>query len=168
MASFHDSKNMFFLLYPKYKERVIKFIGKCFESEDKQLVEMGGYAVCEFYIRQNKFETIVTSVKSGSETQIKAILDMAVIYLTVNDYREAAKDIVLTYKSIDMDVEFLLSKMFYDKYIDVKNDREFLREFMNTKVSRRAARWRITKIIQILLRMKFLFIKRKMDIQKLM
>ena len=93
MASFHDSKNMFFLLYPKYKERVIKFIGKCFESEDKQLVEMGGYAVCEFYIRQNKFETIVTSVKSGSETQIKAILDMAVIYLTVNDYREAAKDL---------------------------------------------------------------------------
>lgn len=85
MASFHDSKNMFFLLYPKYKERVINIIEKCFESEDKQLVEIGGYAVCEFYIRQNEFETIVTSVKSRSETQIKAILDMAVIYLKVND-----------------------------------------------------------------------------------
>ena len=140
MASFHDSKNMFFLLYPKYKERVINIIGKCFESEDKQLVEIGGYAVCEFYIRQNEFETIVTSVKSRSETQIKTILDMAVIYLKVNDYREVAKDIILTYKSIDMDVEFPLSKMFYDKYIDVKNDREFLREFMKTKVSRRTVR----------------------------
>lgn len=140
MASFHDSKKMFFLLYPKYKERVINIIEKCFESEDKQLVEMGGYAVCEFYIRQNEFETIVTSVKSRSETQIKAILDMAVIYLKVNDYREVAKDIILTYKGIDMDVEFPLSKMFYDKYIDVKNDREFLREFMKTKVSRRTVR----------------------------
>lgn len=140
MASFHDSKNMFFLLYPKYKERVINIIEKCFESEDKQLVEVGGYAVCEFYIQQNEFETIVTSVESRSEEQIKAILDMAVIYLKVDDYREVAKDIILTYKSIDMDVEFPLSKMFYDKYVDVKNDREFLREFMKTKVSRRTVR----------------------------
>lgn len=140
MASFHDSRNMFFLLYPKYKERVINIIKNCFESEDKQLVETGGYAVCEFYIRQNEFETIVTSVESRSEEQIKAILDMAVIYLEVNDYREVAKDIILTYKSIDMDVEYPLSKMFYDKYVDVKNDREFLREFMKTRVGRRTVR----------------------------
>lgn len=140
MASFHDSKNMFFLLYPKYKERIINIINRCFESEDKQLVEMGGYAVCEFYIQHNEFETVVMSVESRSEEQIKAILDMAVIYLKVNDYREVAKDIILAYKSIDMDVEFPLSKMFYDKYVDVKNDREFLREFMKTKVSRRTVR----------------------------
>ncbi len=50
---------------------------------------------------------------------------MAVIYLKVDDYREVAKDIILTYKSIDMDVEIPLSKMFCDKYVDVKNDREF-------------------------------------------
>lgn len=140
MASFHNSRNMFFLLYPKYKERVINIIEKCFGSEDKQLVEMGGYAVCEFYIRQNEFETIVTSVEFRSEEQIKAILDMAVIYLEVNDYREVAKNIILTYKNIDMDVEFPLSKMFYDKYVDVKKDREFLREFMKTRVSRRTVR----------------------------
>lgn len=56
MASFYDSKNMFFLLYPKYKERVIDIIEKCFESEDKQLVEMGGHAVCEFYIQRNELK----------------------------------------------------------------------------------------------------------------
>ncbi len=72
MASFHDSRNMFFLLYPKYKERVINIIKNSFESEDKQLVEMGGYAVCEFYIRQNEFETIVMSVESRNEEQIKS------------------------------------------------------------------------------------------------
>ena len=140
MASFHNSKNMFFLLYPKYKERIINIIKKCFESEDKQLVEIGGYAVCEFYIQHNEFETIMMSVEFRTEWQIKAILDMAVIYLKVNDYREMAKDIILAYKNIDMDVEFPLSKMFYDKYLDVKNDREFLREFMKTKVSRRIVR----------------------------
>ena len=137
MASFHDSKNMFFRLYPKYKERIINIIEKCFKSKDKQLVKTGGYAVCEFYIWYAEFETVMLSVESKSEEQIKAILDMVVIYLKVDDYREKAKQIILTYKSIDVDVEFSLSNMFYDKYVDAKRDRQFLREFMKTKVSRR-------------------------------
>ena len=137
MASFPDSKNMFFLLYPKYKERIISVIKKCFESEDKQLIEMGGYAVCEFYIRYGEFETTMLSAEPKSEEQIKAILEMAIIYLNVNDYREVAKNIILTYKSIDMDIEFPLSKIFYDKYVDAKRDRQFLKEFMKNRVSRR-------------------------------
>lgn len=137
MASFHGSKNMLFLLYPKYKERVIKIVDKCFESEDKQLIEMGGHVVCEFYIRYGEFETIILSAKFKSEDQIKGILDMAISYLEVNEYREVAKKIILIYKSIDMDIEIPLSKMFYDKYVDAKRDRKFLLEFMKTKVSRR-------------------------------
>lgn len=140
MASFHGSKNMFFLLYPKYKERIISIIKKCFESGEKQLVEIGGHAVCEFYIRHAEFEKIMLSVESNSEGQIKAILDMAIIYLKVNDYREVAKNIILTYKSSDMDIEFPLSKMFYDKYVDTKHDRQFLQEFMKSRVSRRIVR----------------------------
>lgn len=82
----------------------------------------------------------MTSVESRSEEQINAILDMAVIYLKDNDYREVAKDIILAYKNIDMDVEFPFSKMFHDKYIDVRKDREFLQELMKTKMSRRNVR----------------------------
>ncbi len=140
MASFYDSKDMFFLLYPKYKERIINIIKKCFESEDKQLVEVGGHSICEFYILYSEFETIMLSVESNSKEQIKAILDMAVIYLKVNDYREEAKNIILNYKSIDMDVEIPLSRIFYDKYVDAKRDRQFLQEFMKTKISRRTVR----------------------------
>ena len=47
--------------------------------------------------------------------QIKAILDMAVVYLQVDDYRNKTKDIILTYKNIDTDIEIPLTKMFYDK-----------------------------------------------------
>lgn len=137
MASFDDSKNMFFLLYPKYRERVIKIIENCFKSEDKQLVAIGGYAVCEFYIRHAEFERIMLSAETKSEEQVKAILDMAVIYLEIDDYRETAKQIILAYKNIDTDVEFPLSRMFYDKYVDAKRDREFLQEFMKAQVSRR-------------------------------
>ena len=33
-TSFYDSKNMFFHLYPKYKERILKIIEKCFNDSD--------------------------------------------------------------------------------------------------------------------------------------
>ena len=62
---------------------------------------------------------------------------------------EGNKSVVLTsaikkideaaYQIIEDDIngEFPLSKMFYDKYIDVKRDRQFLHEFIKTNLSRR-------------------------------
>lgn len=50
------------------------------------------------------------------------------------------KQIILTYKSIYVDLEFLLSKMFYNKYVDAKRDREFLKQFMKSQVSKRTIR----------------------------
>lgn len=50
---------------------------------------------------------------------------MAVVYLQVDDYRNKAKDIILTYKNIDTDIEIPLTKMFYDKYVDAKRDKVF-------------------------------------------
>ena len=147
MASFYNSKNMFFLLYPKYKERIIRIIEKCFKSEDNELVEVGGCAVCEFYIQHNEFETIIMPAQTKSDEQIKAILDMAVIYLKINGYRNKAKDIILTYKNIDTDIEIPLTKMFYDKYVDAKRDKVFLREFMKTKVSRRTV-WAFVRYLE--------------------
>lgn len=45
LASFHDTKNMLFWLYPKYRERILKVIKKCYESEDKKLIKMGAYCL---------------------------------------------------------------------------------------------------------------------------
>lgn len=72
---------------------------------------------------------------------------MAVVYLQVDDYRNKAKDIILTYKNIDMDIEIPLTKMFYDKYVDAKRDKVFLREFMKTKVSRRTV-WAFVRYLE--------------------
>lgn len=43
MVGFHDSKGMFFRLYPKYKERVLMLIQNCFEIDDKWLMQMEIY-----------------------------------------------------------------------------------------------------------------------------
>lgn len=137
MAGFHDSKDMFFRLYSKYKERTLSMIQKCFEADDKQLVQMGGYTICEFYIRYNEFETVMCNMEKLSEEQVKAILHMAVVYLKYDEYREISKAIILRYKNSDIDVEFPLGSMFFDNLVDVERDSEFLKTIMESKVSKR-------------------------------
>lgn len=137
MVSFFDSKSILFLLYPKYKERTIKIIEKCFESEDPQLVEIGGHTICEFYIHFKEFKKIVFSVEAKSENQIKSILEMAILYLGISKYKEIAQKIILTYKNTDIDLQFPLFRIFNQKYIDITHDREFLKELMKSKISKK-------------------------------
>ena len=137
MASFFDSKSIFFLLYPKYKERTIKIIEKCFESEDPELVEIGGHAICKFYIHFGEFKKTVLSIEAKSEDQIKSILEMAILYLEISKYKEIAQKIILTYKNTDIDLQFPLFRIFNQKYIDITYDQEFLKELMKSKISRK-------------------------------
>lgn len=136
-ASFHDSKNMFFRLYPKYKERVLKIIEKCFNNSDKELIEVGGHAVCEFYIQYGKFDNIMFHIESLNEEQIKAILNMAILYLHIGDYRELAKTVILRLININLDLEFPLIRIFSKEYIKLEEDRKFLQEIVCSKASKK-------------------------------
>ncbi len=136
MSGFRDSKNMFFRLYPKYRERVLQIVRDCFETDDKRLMQMGGYSVCEFFIRNNEYEDIMSNVVLKEE-QAKAILQMAVIYLEYEEFREIGKEIILKYKNSDSDVEFSIGGIFNDERIDLRRDSQFLMEIMKSNVSRR-------------------------------
>lgn len=137
MAGFQDSKGMFFRLYSKYKERTLSIVKNCFETDDKRLMQMGGYTICEFYIRHNEFEDVMAKMEQLNEEEVKAILHMAIIYLEYDEYREISKTIILKCKNLDTDVEFPLGQMFYDNLVDVERDSEFLKIIMKSKVSKR-------------------------------
>ncbi|WP_338991549.1 hypothetical protein KST00_01170 [Fusobacterium animalis] len=139
-TSFFNSNNMLFHLYSTYKEKVIKIVKNCFESEDQELIEIGGHTICEFYIYFKEFEKIVLSVEDKSEDQIKSILEMAILYLDISKYKEIAQKIILVYKNTDIDLQFPLSKIFNKNYIDSIHDKEFLKELMESKVSRKLVR----------------------------
>lgn len=139
-TSFYDSKNMFFLLYPKYKGRVLKIIEKCFNDSDKELIEVGGHAVCEFYIQHGKFDNIMFNVEALNEEQIKAILEMAILYLDIGEYRELAKAIILKFINSNLDLEFPLIRIFSKEYIKLEDDKEFLQEIVGSKASKKIVR----------------------------
>lgn len=137
MAGFYNTKDLFFRLYSRYKERVLMIVQRCFETTDKRLVQVGGYSICEFYIRYNEFDDVMSNMDQLNEEQVKAILHMAVIYLKFDEYREISKAIILKYKNSEIDVEISLGKMFLDNLVDVERDSQFLIDIMKSNVSRR-------------------------------
>ena len=103
---------MLIRLYSKYGKRILKVVKQCMKSADKELMELGGHAVCDFYIRYHEFEDIISDVGMKSKEQLRAILHRAVMYLIIDKYRELAKEIILEYRKFDIDEGCPLSLIF--------------------------------------------------------
>lgn len=137
LAGFHDTKNMLFMLYPKYREHILKIIKNCYGSDDKELAEMGAYCLSEMFIRENEFADVMNNVNTISETQAQAVLHMAIIYFKKDEYNSLVKDIICKFKTRTRDLEMSISRIFYDNLIDLKRDKEFLIEIMSSGLGRR-------------------------------
>ncbi|TWH46788.1 hypothetical protein [Sporomusa sp. KB1] len=138
LAGFHDTKNMLFLLYPKYRERVLKIIKKCYESEDENLIQMGAHCLAEMFIRENEFADVMDNVNAMSKMQSEAVLHMTIIYFNKDEFNLLAQDIIRKFKISTLDLEMPISRLFYDNLIDLERDKDFLIEIMNSDLSRRA------------------------------
>ncbi len=137
LAGFNDTKNMLFLLYPIYHERIIKIIEECYYSKDKELIKMGAYCLSEMFILENEFADIMNNVDTMSEIQAEAVLDMAIIYFNKDEFNSLAKNIIRKFKTSTLDLEMPISRLFYDNLIDLDRDRDFLIEIMSSGLSRR-------------------------------
>ena len=137
LAAFHDTKNMLFLVYPKYRQRVLKIINKCYESEDKELIERGAYCLSEMFILKNEFADVMNNVNKMSKTQAEAVLHMAIIYFNKDEFNLLAKNMIRKFKTSTLDLETPISRLFYDNLVDLERDKGFLIEIMNSGLSRR-------------------------------
>ncbi|MBU5206418.1 hypothetical protein [Bacillus safensis] len=137
LAGFYDTKNMLFLLYPKHREQVLKTIKKCYESEDKDLIEMGANCLSEMFIRNNEFSEIIDNVDAMSEVQAKAVLHMATNYFNKGKFNSIVKGLIRKFKASTLDLEIPISRLFYDDLIDLKRDKDFMIEIMNSSLNRR-------------------------------
>jgi hypothetical protein len=137
LAGFHGTKDMLFWLYPQYREHTLKVIMKCYESEDKELIKMGAYCLSEMFILRNEFTNILNNVDTMSETQAEAVLHMAIIYFNKDEFNSLAKNMIRKFKTSTLDLEMPISRLFYDNLIDLKRDKDFLIEIMNSGLSHR-------------------------------
>ncbi|MDT0192887.1 hypothetical protein [Exiguobacterium sp. BG5(2022)] len=137
LAGIYGTKNMLFRLYPKYRERVLKVIKVCYESQDEKINEMGSYCLTEMFILKNEFVEVINDVDKMTENQVLGILKMTVNYFDSDEFNSLAKEIISKFKSSTLDLEMPISRLFYDNLIDLKRDKDFIIEIMNSRLSRR-------------------------------
>ncbi|MEK4042095.1 hypothetical protein NSU18_00420 [Paenibacillus sp. FSL H8-0048] len=135
-AGFRGTKDMLFLLYPKYRQEVLQLINQCYTSDDQELIEMGAHCLAEMFILKNEFENEMTNVEVMSKVQAENVLNMVTIYFNKESYNHLAKDIIRRFKKSDLDLEIPISRLFYDNLIDLSRDREFLIEITNSNFNR--------------------------------
>ncbi|ENK0837897.1 ATP-binding protein [Clostridium botulinum] len=138
MAGYHGARQLLFLMYPKFRERVLKIILKCYFSDDEDLIKMGAYSLAEMNIQNGEFKNEISHVKNMNETQVKSILEMALLYFNKEEYNDLVKNLIKKYTTSKFDLEFPISRIFYDDLIDLERDKDFLIEMMRSNISRRA------------------------------
>lgn len=137
LTCFYDTKDMFFLLYPQYRDRVINLIKRCHESEEEEVIKVGGYSIVEMHLRHGEFPEMINNISVMSMLQSESVLQMAVTYLEIDDYNESAKKIIMKFRNEQIDIEQPLSRMFYENYVNLDRDKEFLINIMKSELSNR-------------------------------
>lgn len=137
MAGFRDGRRMLICLYTNYQGKIKDIVGKMFVSDDNRLIKTAGYTMVELYLLYGEFEDIVMGKYKFTKEQKEAILEMLVIYVGKEDYREKAKSALM--KNIDgcFDTEFPWTKLFYDKLVDLDKDEEFISIILNSVIGKR-------------------------------
>lgn len=136
-VGFHGTKDMMFLLYPNYRDRILKMIEICYYSEDKDLIRMGASILTEMYLVKGEFIHQMTNVSEMSKEQVENILHMVIVYFNKDEFNSLAKDIISKFKNSNFDFEIPISRLFYDKLINLERDKDFLIDIMCSKISHR-------------------------------
>ncbi len=137
LAGYRGMNQMFFFTYNENQEGLENIILKCFYEDDKDLLKMGAYTLAEMYIVKNRFAEVVENVESLDQEQVKYILEMVIIYFNKEEYNELAKELIMKYVKLDLDLEFPISRIFYDNLIDIERDEEFLKHLVSFKSSKK-------------------------------
>lgn len=129
-------KKIFFLIYQEHSECVDKAILKCYKSDDKSLIRIASYTIAEMYIRNRRYEDLILGADVINENQAKYMVEMALLYFNKKEYNDISKSLIKRCINENFNLEFPLSRLFYDNLIDVERDREFLIEIMKSNNSR--------------------------------
>jgi hypothetical protein len=130
-------RNMFFLIYQEHSKSVNKAILKCYKSDDKSLIRIASYTIAEMYIRHRRYEDFILGACDINESQAKYMVEMALLYFNKKEYNEISKSLIKRCITENFDLEFPLSRLFYDNLINLDRDKEFLIEVMESNSSSR-------------------------------
>lgn len=138
--SFWESRRLLFAMYKeeKNKDEVLEIIKKLYYSDNKELKKIGALCVAEMYIVNDEYVDIMKDIQSMDEIQQEEIIRMIENYFNTMEYNEKCKGVILNFNNNNCNLENFISRIFYDKDIDLKRDKEFLIEITKSNSGRRA------------------------------
>lgn len=90
------------------------------------------------YIVNDEYVDIMKDIQSMDEIQQEEIIRMIENYFNTMEYNEKCKGVILNFNNNNCNLENFISRIFYDKDIDLKRDKEFLIEITKSNSGRRA------------------------------
>lgn len=134
MAGFRDGKGMLLRLYENYRGRVIDIVNKMFISKDKCLIKISGHTIAELYMLHDECKEIVFGEFEFSKEQKEAVLEMLIVYVGVEKYREKAKNALIHNMDDSFDMEFPWTRLFYEKLVDIDKDEGFINSILSSAI----------------------------------
>ena len=89
-------------------------------------------------IVNNEFSELIQDIERMDEIQTEQIIRMVENYYNMLEYNKKCKDIILEMNKYNCDLESFISRIFYDKDIELNRDKEFLIEITKTNSGRRS------------------------------
>lgn len=90
------------------------------------------------YIVNNEYVDIMKNIQSMDEIQQQEIIRMIENYFNTTEYNEKCKEVILNFNNNNCNLENFISRIFYDKDIDLKRDKEFLIEITKSNSGRKS------------------------------
>jgi hypothetical protein len=138
LAGFVDSRRFFCICRQKYPNDIISIIGKMYCSTDERLIRIAGYSMVELNMLADYFPDIYSAYVSSTKEHRKHMLEMAITYFGIPQYRGKAKDLLekIIMVEEDEDNEFLWGRLFTEKLVDMLQDRTLIDSILKSKIKK--------------------------------
>jgi len=140
LAGYDNAGQLLFRVYdhlPSHRQAVLGIFKKCYYSDDELLVKKGAAWVTEAYICFNEFANIFANLNTVSKVQAEAMLSMAIVYFDISEYSNIAKELCSRFMATPLDLQDRISRLFYDKKINLERDRDFIANLVCSKYANR-------------------------------
>ncbi|MFV0393271.1 MAG: hypothetical protein ACK5LC_02575, partial [Coprobacillaceae bacterium] len=137
LCCFHDTRRMFHILPAQYRDRIYNIIRNCLISNEDNLIRVGAHSLVEMYFVHGAFEDVISNIENMNKKQAHYILEMIIIYYNIDKYNNQSKELILEFANKEVELGNAISRIFYDDYLNISRDKDFLLQLVKTKASKK-------------------------------
>ena len=123
--------------FNKYQDEIKNAISDCIQDKEDRLIREAGYLIAELYMINNLFDDYLMNPATIIDELKKYIIEMLILYLGVEKYKEKAKNTLCEFALVETNVEndTIWTRIFSQEIIDINEDKDFVLCILKSKIS---------------------------------